>query len=359
MRFDLSQLSVADTLTCSVHLRKAIDGEATVEATARRACAFFHESFVDARRQRSLALARLYVTHPHAQLPADDQRFARKLLTGPAAQWPNLKCLTLLATRGDQEEWNDRTRSRGHRAIPLPTTAIVQKAPMIAQLFTQMGVELSTVLKAEPSLFPDLTKRTYNVFHVTRALGSPYIPAQEDFVRRHGIESVVGFGGALPWGEHFAVVLFSRTPISPTVASRFKSFALDLKARLIKFTGNDIFEADDRPKTDPEAPPARAPLSRAQASSLANVEARVTGAPRSVDGFRQFRDSGGVDWNVWAVVPAMAVTLRLRGDQWKSGWLLFECDSGSRRLSPIPDNWLSSDDARLERFCQSAKPTRK
>ena len=42
------------------------------------------------------------------------------------------------------------------------------------------------------------------------AAGSPYIPAQEDFVQPVGIRSVLGFGGMLPGGDIFVVILFSR-----------------------------------------------------------------------------------------------------------------------------------------------------
>ena len=348
MTFDLTRLTVADTLLCSTRLRLAIEHHRSVEAIGRQACSFLYDAFQDARGERSIRLVRLYVTHPYARMPAEDQLFARNLLNGPVARWPFLKCLALLATRGDEEAWNDRTTSRGHRAIPLPTTAILEQAPMIAQLFLQMGVELSTVLKAEPALITDLTKRTYNVFHVARALGSPYIPAQDEFVRRYGIESVVGFGGALPWGEHFAVVLFSRTPINTAIASRFKSFALDIKARLLKFTVDDVFESGEA------KPVATAPMEPPASTTVANVEARVTSS-RNAEGFRQFRDSQGVEWSVWAVVPSTMTVLQGRSQRWQSGWLLFESEKESRRLSPIPNNWTTALDRELDRLCAQAK----
>ena len=357
MGFDLRQLSVADTLSCSAQLRLAIDGQATVEATARKACSFLYTAFADVEGKTAIPLVRLYITHPYAKLPPEDQRFAGKLLNAPAARWPLLKCLTLLATRGDQEDWNDRTRSRGHRAIPLPTTATLEQAPMIAQLFLQMGVELSNVLRAEPVLFPDLARKTYNVFHVPKALGSAYIPAQDEFVRRHAIESVVGFGGALPWGEHFAVVLFSRAVISTKVASRFKSFALDLKARMLKLTIDNVFEqAESVPAASATSVAA---WSTAQETSMANVESSVVPASRKAEGYREFRDSRGVDWTVWAVHPGATALGRLRGNRWKSGWLLFESEGESRRFSPIPEAWPANSERELEAMCGSATPARR
>lgn len=360
MTFDLAQLSIADTLSCSAKLRAAIEAPRTLEAAARKACSYLYDAFVDSRGKRAAVLVRLYVTHPYAELAPADQRFARNLLSGTVARWPSLKCLTLVATRGDEDDWNDRKRSRGHRAIPLPTAATLEQAPMIAQLFLQMGVELSKVLKSEPALFPDLTKKSYNVFHVPRAAGSPFIPAQDGFVQRYGIASVVGFGGALPWGEHFAVVIFSRAPISATVASRFKSFALDLKARFLKFTLADVFDPEQSASVAGRLRVAGR-FSAERETSLANVEARVTAAPPQVSGFREFKDSGGVEWKVWAVVPATTAVnvVRLRGERWQSGWLLFESGRESRRLSPIPENWLTSDAVMLEALCRDATPARR
>ena len=58
-----------------------------------------------------------------------------------------MKCLTLLASTGDEPEWRDRHRSRGHQAIPLPSADIVEQAPMVAQLINQLGVPLPQLCK--------------------------------------------------------------------------------------------------------------------------------------------------------------------------------------------------------------------
>ena len=71
--------------------------------------------------------------------------------------------------------------------------------------------------------------RTYDVFYVPEALGSPHIPAQEDFVRRYGIRSVVGFGGQLFDGTLYTVILFAKVPVPSASVQRFRNIALDLK----------------------------------------------------------------------------------------------------------------------------------
>jgi hypothetical protein len=118
---------------------------------------------------------------------------------------------------------------------------MVEKAPMIAQLIKEMGLELSSVLKPSPDIVRELAGKRHGVFHVQDALGSPYIPAQDEFVRRFGIQSVVGFGGMLPSADFFSVILFSTVRVSPESADRFKSLALDVKGGFSRFTDANTF----------------------------------------------------------------------------------------------------------------------
>jgi len=67
--------------------------------------------------------------------------------------------LTLLATVGEQAEWNVRDQSIGHQAIPLPSEEIVARAPMISQLIRQLGLEIYTIIRPEPSILIDATRQ--------------------------------------------------------------------------------------------------------------------------------------------------------------------------------------------------------
>ena len=347
MKFDITQFGIPEMMKCGARLREAGTGT-TVQEVARHVCDFLYDSLVDRDGDRAVVLARFYVTHTYGNLPAEEKRFARKLLK--EAPWPALKCLSLLASRGSLAEWNDVRTSQGHRAIPLPSAAVVSRAPMIAQLFQQMGVDLTQVLQPAPGLVADSTKRTFNVFHVAKARGSPYIPAQADFVERHGVESVVGFGGVLPWGEHFAVILFSQASITPKVAQRFKALALDVKATLLGFNRENVF--DGSPQGTRVEPDARNKDERAHFAEPDKPERRA-GA------FREFRDSKGTDWHVWAITPAQAGLVDVRVGRLQHGWLLFESPGARRRLSPIPDEWHQADDLLLEMLCERASPARR
>ena len=87
----------------------------------------------------------------------------------------------------------------------------------------------------------DLEGKSYGVFHVRDARKSPFIPAQ-DFVERHDIRSVVGFGGTLKTGELFATVLFARTPVTSKAADRFRTLALHVKGMLFDFGPEVVFD---------------------------------------------------------------------------------------------------------------------
>jgi hypothetical protein len=105
-------------------------------------------------------------------------------------------------------------------------------------------------------------------------------------------------------------------------------------------------------------------------------------------GYRIFRDSHGIEWQTWDVIPrlaerraserrraavvaAMVAVERRRAHDRRvlagrrpvlsagldDGWLCFEATTAEkRRLTPIPVDWLRCDDACLEGYCREARP---
>jgi hypothetical protein len=240
MTYDLTKFDLGDMLKCSLRLREALAGAQTLEASAQRTCRFFYDELQGPGTPHACALVRCYKTHSFGALEPDLQAFARGVLGGEEPR-PSMKCLTLMATVGQSAAWNSRHLSRGHRAIPLPSPEIVEKAPMISQLIKELGVELKVVLQPLPEIVKELAGKSHGVFHVEEALGSPYIPAQQDFVVRHGIRSVVGFGGLLFTGDLFAVILFCSVHVPPAAADRFRTLALDVKSAFSRFNEANVF----------------------------------------------------------------------------------------------------------------------
>ncbi|MCA1829217.1 MAG: hypothetical protein LC689_20020 [Myxococcales bacterium] len=239
--YELGRISLADMTHVSAQLRRLGDGARSMEEAGSRIVRFLFDSFGDAASgEKSCVLARMYKTHVLAQLPAPLQDFARDI--APQAS-PATRCLALLSTAGLEAAWNSRHQSSGHRAIPLTSVEAVARLPMVAQLIAQLGFDVARVVATDLALIVDHDQTTFNVFHVPRARGSPFIPAQEGFVVPYGVESVLGFGGALPGGEIFAVILFARTPITRNTAELFKPLALAAKLALLPFARGPVFDA--------------------------------------------------------------------------------------------------------------------
>jgi hypothetical protein len=239
----LANFGFNDLMTIRGKLRSAFAGDepATFEAAANVLARLFYRELTDGEGRPACALVRVYKTHLYRDLDAELQAFARNIESG-ADSMPQLRCLTLVATAGDEPAWNSRHQSRSHKAIPLSSEQAVAQAPMVSQLISQLGVSVAAVLRPDPALLIDMRDRSQNVFYVPRALGSPYIVAQQDFVIPYGIESVIGFGGILASGDLVTAILFSKVPISAAVADHFKVVGLNFKLAMLPYVRKPLFE---------------------------------------------------------------------------------------------------------------------
>jgi hypothetical protein len=239
MPYDLERFGVTEMMRCRGQLRSLFeDDPGSVAAAAQRVVEFFYRELVDAGAP-ACALVRFFKTERFAALDFEQQEFALKT-AGSATLDDDIRCLTLLATIGVEPQWNSPAQSRGHRAIPLTSVDMVEQAPMIAQLIKQVGLSVAEVVRPEPGLILDTEGRKQNVFYVPQALGSPHIVAQEEFVRPYGIASVIGLGGLITTGDMFALILFSKVPISRDVADLFGVLGLNLKIAILPMMNRSL-----------------------------------------------------------------------------------------------------------------------
>ncbi|MEM9091445.1 MAG: hypothetical protein AAGC93_22235 [Cyanobacteria bacterium P01_F01_bin.53] len=236
--YDLTQLTLQDVTKIGIHLRTLGKNSDSLETVALQCVKYLREQLVDPQTGESAcALARFFKTHDYGKLPEDLQASARDLLASPGATPssidPAMKCLTLMATAGELSDWCDRKASKGHQAIPLTSEKAVESIPMIAQLIRSFDLDISSVVAPDHDLLIELERKTCNVFYIQKALGSEYIPAQSEFVAPFGIQSVVGFGGMLPTGDLFSVILFSKVAVAESAARLLKTLPLSLKMAMM------------------------------------------------------------------------------------------------------------------------------
>ena len=233
----LERFSGDDLASFGEAIRSHARTSQTMEGSAQKTVDLLWAELEATDGSPALALVRFYKTHPYGKLPEDLRGFARQVLDDEPD--PETRCFTLLATRGVEPDWNDRRKSQGHQAIPLPSVEFIQRLPMVAGLIDQLGLDVADVVRPNLERVNELARRNYDVFHVPDAPGSEFVPAQ-DFVQAHGIVSALGFGGVLFSGDFYAVVMFSRVPISVAVADRLRVLSLAARVSVMPF-GTRVF----------------------------------------------------------------------------------------------------------------------
>lgn len=91
---------------------------------------------------------------------------------------------------------------------------------------------------------------------------------------------------------------------------------------------------------------------------------------------RTYQDRDGTEWRVWAVTPVTRMYIERREDDigpppptggndegrdrrlgdLQAGWLAFESVSEKRRFYPVPTDWQSCPDERLDLIRRAAQP---
>jgi len=196
---DLCNLKVGEPDALVNELAPRLRAAKTVEEACMLLCGELYERCrKGGDGERSLILSRIFLSLPFPALEPGVAAFAKEKKAGLDSTTGDM-FLTLLGTRGDDPDWCDRKRSKGHQAIPL-TRETVKKVPMMSRCFQQIGFNLDIVLKAEEDIHLDGVSSAFGVFHVEDAQGSPFVPAQDNFVKPRGVHSVLGCGTMLPNG---------------------------------------------------------------------------------------------------------------------------------------------------------------
>ncbi|MCI1279334.1 MAG: PAS domain S-box protein [Nitrospira sp.] len=233
--YSLARFSLLEMTECSAVLRQLGEQSNSLQEAASRAVDYLFNTLGDAGTgDRDCVLVRCFKTSSYSRLDPTTQEMVREKLGG-TAPFPDLKCFTLIATAGEEPDWNHVERSHRYRVIPMVNADFVKQFPMFSQLLHQFGAASSFEVTPEGEWLVDLEEKTFNVFYVPDAVGSTHVPMQKEFVLKYGVKSVLCFGGMLPSRDLFAVILFSRTPVPRETATLCKSLALSLKTSLLAF----------------------------------------------------------------------------------------------------------------------------
>ncbi len=239
--YDLTNFTIQDMTQCGDALEHLGYKAKNLEDLADSIVRYFYEHLIDKRTgEKSSALVRFFMTYPYESLEETLRQLANNI-AGERSLAKSTCCLVLLATTGQKPEWNVREFSKGHRVIPLVDKQTAEQHPMIAQLVYQLGIDMNNVLNPHPTPEIELESKIFNVFHVPDALGSPHIPAQNEFVIPFGIKSALGFGSMLPTGNLFTVVIFSKTRVPGNTAEMFKYLALNARMAVLPFVSQKIY----------------------------------------------------------------------------------------------------------------------
>ncbi|MHB8611982.1 MAG: hypothetical protein ACYDAL_06085 [Candidatus Dormibacteraceae bacterium] len=241
-RFDLARLSPAEVILCGAAAARAASGAQSLEDAADQTARYLYSALWDPETdQPATALVRFYRTINFADLDPSLQRYAASVMR-PEKSWPSMKCFTLMGTAGALPEWNSRQASVAHRAIPLSSRVAIERLPMVSRLIRDLGVSVDALVDPPVSETASDPGVPLNVFYVKRAEGHRSVPDQQ-FVREHGIQSVVAFGGSIGMSDLWTIIFFARVEIHPEVAGLFRLLATDVSIAVVSRLRLKLFAA--------------------------------------------------------------------------------------------------------------------
>lgn len=204
--------------------RKSFD---TFEEAAQFCVQQIYDTALDSKGNRAFALVRIFRACLPSELPPEQG-------TPPS---DDEKWLSLFGTVGDEDNWNDRLKSEGHRIIP----AGAFSTPMLKASFEALGFASLGETEFVRNVNPVASYTKY--FHVEEANGSPYIVAQDEFVKPYGIQSVIGIGSPFASGAFYMCLGFSKTTIDKTAAGNFAQMSPFISTLLATYDTKQLWNA--------------------------------------------------------------------------------------------------------------------
>jgi hypothetical protein len=239
---NLVHYTLGDVNSLRERVHGALEGCASLREAAQECASAVYED-----HQESVALVRLYATVPVRQLPPADRSFVSALAASggaAAALTENTPVLSLLGTRGDEPDWDDRQKSKGHRGIPLVASSFVEAIPMVSRLMHDMGIGVGWLDTHDTKIVVKSLGRIAGVFYVRDAATGVddhdrlIVPAQ-DFVRSYGVKTVFGLGGSYLNGTCVILILFTRELMEREEVEKFMPLVNTIKSATMSLVMRD------------------------------------------------------------------------------------------------------------------------
>ncbi|HEX9921206.1 MAG TPA: hypothetical protein VGD99_00960 [Anaerolineae bacterium] len=224
----------------------------SLEEAAQKCIDTIYEEF-----KESLVLLRMFVSVSYSELPRFNQKFVTNLAEekGIVLELKNeTPILCLIGTRGEEPEWNEWRKSKGHIGIPLVSTEFIETIPMVSRLLSDLGLNLNWINNPDSGLDMDVSGNNIaGIFFVEDAKESTdskkrkIIPMQ-DFVKTHNVCTVFGIGGRYMLGRKniVTVIFFTKEKFSKATTHQFVSLINLFKISTMKFVSQNRIFSDER-----------------------------------------------------------------------------------------------------------------
>ncbi|MFB0615513.1 SpoIIE family protein phosphatase [Streptomyces sp. AGS-58] len=207
-------------------MRKAVSGVPSPGAAAQAVADFFYDSLVDGRDGRACPAVGVFLAGPWSAAAA-----------APATAGPPAEHARRLTPAGWRGPYVRRPGAEGSGPLHMPAvpSGAAHEAPSVYRLLERLGVTAGNADGAVPA------ESDVEVVH----LSGSQVGGLEELLPGQGVRSALAFGGTLSPGEWFAVVLFSRLPLSAEAARIFRLVAGSTRLALLSAgRPSPIVEAD-------------------------------------------------------------------------------------------------------------------
>jgi hypothetical protein len=227
-------------------IEKALASSRTLQEAAQSFAEMLYEEL-----EASTVLARVFTTVRFGALPGPDKQFVKRVATERGCRdelEDQTVVVSLLGTRGRQPSWNHRYQSGSRLGIPLSSTSFIKTIPMLARLLNAADTGVRWIEKQQTRIVAKSFGQMAQLLYVDDAKAAVTddgfkIVANQDFVDRFDVRTVLGLGGVYLNGSYVSVLLFTNELIPQQKAEKFLTLIHSFKSTTTNLVMNGkIFE---------------------------------------------------------------------------------------------------------------------